>query len=94
MAAFVPARPEDRTEAKQTVWPWFVAGALSPFGARLLSGVVTPWMAAALSFFVLFSAAALVTRRKAGTLAHPLGRGLLAGAVGGVVVGALTYAFR
>jgi hypothetical protein len=84
--------PETRSSAtNQIVWPWFVCGAISPLGARLLSGALKPWLADGLSFFVFFAAASSLVLRSSGNSPHPLRRSVLGAAAGALIVAAFRY---
>ena len=73
-------------------WPWFVGGLLTPPVSSVLSRWAADYIAGALAFFVLFSAAAvIVTRRQS---PRPRSARLLAGsAAGAAIAGTLHYMF-
>lgn len=84
--------PESPPARATIVWPWMVAGFLSPFAARLLEGSLPASVAKGLSFFVLFGASSYLVLRGAGTRS-PLGRALMAAAGGAAILAFLTEAF-
>ena len=74
------------------VWPWFVGGVLSPLLSNLFSRWVPNYISAALVFFTLFSAAAVVVTRRQSPR-PPLPRLLAGSAAGAAITGALRYWF-
>jgi hypothetical protein len=84
--------PESPPARATIVWPWMVAGFLSPFVGRLLEGPLPPSVAKGLSFFVLFGASSYFVLRGADP-PRPLARALAGAACGAAIVAALTEAF-
>lgn len=84
--------PDARRARPPIVWPWVVAGLLTPSLARLLTGPLPASIAAGLSFFVSFAAASYFVLRRADP-PRPLARALAGAACGAVIVAALTEAF-
>ena len=76
-----------------TYWPFFVGGLVGPLLSRVLSAWVPLYVAAAASFFAAFSASIWVFDRSSRPGPARVGRNLAASALGGTVVGLLTYLF-
>lgn len=82
-----------RLDGTTIVWPWAAAGFLHPFSPSFLSRWMPFYAAGALVFFVLFTVSGMIVRQRARLRDVSVRRLALAGALGGVIGGALRYLF-